>query len=205
MHAAQPEEPYQMTEAEYLAFEDETEPKHEYSKGQVYAMTGGSVRHAIITANTIIHLGNQLGGGNCTVTSSDVRIYIASRQSYHYPDVTVFCGDPAYVKGRSDTISNPVMLVEVLSPGTALQDRNDKLHEYIQIETLQLYVLIAQDEAKVERFMRHESDDWLYSIASERDGEIALPSLNCVLTLSALYQKVAFDQSSSNTATSTDS
>ncbi len=109
-----------MTEAEYLAFEAESEFKHEFSRGNVYAMTGASLRHGIITVNVSTHLNNQLADRDCTVTSPDVRVYIASKQAYRYPDVTIFCGDPVYIEGRTDTITNPVMLVEVLSPGTAL-------------------------------------------------------------------------------------
>ncbi len=186
-----------MTEAAYLEFEAGSEIKHEYRQGYVYAMTGGSVRHGIITMNIGTQLNIQLGDRNCSVTSPDVRVYIASKGAYRYPDVTVFCGDPAYVQSRTDTISNPVVLVEVLSPGTALKDRNEKLVEYTQIETLHAYLLVAQDEARVERFMRHETGEWLYSIVSGLDSEIILPTIDCTLALSKIYQKVTFDEASS--------
>jgi Uma2 family endonuclease len=198
MYAAPPEESIPMTEAEYLAFEATSEFKHEYSRGRIYAMTGGSVRHGVITANTIIHLGNQLSERNCSVTSPDVRIYIASKSAYRYPDVMVFCGDPAYMRGRTDTIMNPVVLVEVLSPSTVLLDRNDKLMEYTLIETLQAYLLVSQHEPRIERYMRHESGEWLYSITNGLESEIALPAIDCTLALSKVYQKVTFDQSESN-------
>lgn len=192
MYAVQPED--DMTEAEYLAFDAANEIKHEFKRGRVYAMTGASVRHNVITANTITHLNNQIGERDCTVTSSDVRIHIASKRAYRYPDVTVFCGDPVYVEGRVDTITNPVLLVEVLSPSTALIDRNDKLAEYTQIDSLQVYLLVSQREARVERYMRHGADEWLYTIASELDDSVALPSLDCTLALSEIYRKVSFDE-----------
>lgn len=198
MYAAQPEESIRMTEAEYLAFEAESEFKHEYSQGRVYAMTGGSVRHGVITMNIGTQFNNQLGDRDCTVTSSDVRIYIASKSAYRYPDVMVFCGEPAYVPERTDTITNPVVLVEVLSPSTVLLDRNDKLMEYTLIETLQAYLLVSQHEPRVERYMRHESGEWLYSIANGLESEIALPTIDCTLALSKVYQKVTFDQSERN-------
>jgi Uma2 family endonuclease len=194
MIAAQPEEPLQMTEAAYLEFEAESEFKHEYSRGYVYAMTGGSVRHGIITVNISTHLNTQLSDRNCSVTSSDVRVTIASKGTYRYPDVTVFCGDPAYVAGRTDTLTNPIVLVEVLSPGTALKDRNEKLMEYTQIETLHAYLLVAQDEARIECYRRHETGEWLYSFVSGIDSEIALPTIDCTLSLSKIYQKVTFDE-----------
>ncbi len=127
-----------MTEAEYLAFADTQEIKYEYQNGEIVAMTGGSVWHGVITGNTITHLNNQLGERDCTVTSPDVRVHIAAKRAYRYPDVTLFCGEPAYVEGRTDTITNPALLVEVFSPGTAKTDHTDKLAEYTQIDTLQV-------------------------------------------------------------------
>lgn len=187
-------EPLVMSEEEYLAFADEQEIKYEYCRGRVYAMTGASVRHNIVCANAIIHIGNQLSDQDCTVTSSDTRVHIASKDRYRYPDVTVFCGEAGYLEGRTDTITNPILLVEVSSPGTELKDRNEKLEEYTQIETLQAYLLVAQDQAKVELFTRHESGQWLFSIITGMDGEVALPALDCTLALSKLYQKVSFDE-----------
>lgn len=184
-----------MSEAEYLAFADEQEFKHEYCRGQVYAMTGASVRHNTITANTIMHIGSRLADRDCTVTTSDTRIHIASKQAYRYPDVTVFCGDPAYLKGRTDTITNPVLLVEVLSPSTVVRDYNEKLEEYTQIDSLQAYVLVAQDTPKVEVFRRHDSDKWLYEIVTGLDAEINVPVLDAELRLSLaqLYRRVQWE------------
>ncbi len=195
MYAAQPIDLSPMSEADYLKFADEQEIKYEYRRGQVYAMTGGSVRHGVITAGISTHLTNQLGDRDCSVTSPDVRVHIASKQCYRYPDVTVFCGDPVYLENRTDTITNPVLLVEVLSPGTALQDRNEKLEEYTQIESLEAYVLVAQDTPKVEVFRRHEAGTWLYEYARGLDAEISILVLNTELRLSLaqIYRRVRWD------------
>lgn len=198
MYAVQPEEPLQMTEAQYLEFEATNDLKHEYRQGNVYAMTGASVRHNTITMNIGTQLNIQLAERDCVVTSADTRVHIVSKSAYRYPDVTVFCGDPSYLAGRTDTITNPVVLVEVLSPSTALTDRNEKLVEYIQIESLHAYLLVAQDEARIERFMRHETGEWLYSLYTGWDDEVHLPAIHCKLTLAKVYQKVAFDRSASD-------
>jgi Uma2 family endonuclease len=194
-HLEQPQEPYRMTEAEYLAFTDAEELKYEYSRGKVYAMTGGTVRHGVITMSVGTHIDNQLGDRDCSPTSSDVRVHIASKGTYRYPDVTVFCGEPAYLEGRADTITNPVLLVEVLSPSTGLKDRNEKLEEYTQIETLQAYVLVAQDEPKVEVYQRHEAGKWLYDYATGLKAEIAVPVPGGEITLSLaqIYRRVQWD------------
>jgi Uma2 family endonuclease len=191
MYAPQPEET--MTESEYLTFSANSDIKYEFSGGQIYAMTGGSVNHGIITMNIGTQLNLQLNDRDCRVTSSDVRILVMSKHAYRYPDVTVFCGKPEYAKGRTDTITNPILLVEVLSPSTALTDRNDKLAEYTQIESLQTYLLVSQQEARVEYYMRHQSNTWLYSVANGLDDMIALPSLSCTLALSKIYQKITFE------------
>jgi Uma2 family endonuclease len=190
MDAVQPDA---MSEADYLALEDGSSLKHEYSRGRVYAMTGGSVRHGIITANIATQFNIQLTEHDCSVTSSDVRVYITQKDAYRYPDVTVFCGEPAYLSGRTDTITNPVVLVEVLSPATALQDHNDKLEEYVQIETLQAYLLVSQARAKVQRFMRQSGADWAYTIASELEDTVTVPVIGCTLALADVYRKVTLD------------
>ena len=195
MYASQSDNSIQMTEAEYLVFADKQEIKHEYSRGQVYAMTGASVRHNTITANAIIHLGSRLGDRNCTVTTSDTRIYVPSKHAYRYPDVTVFCGEPAYLKGRTDTITNPVLLIEVLSPSTAVRDYNEKLEEYTQIENLQAYVLIAQDTPKIEVFRRHESGKWLYEYVTGLEAEInaPVPDAELRLSLAQIYRRIQWE------------
>jgi len=194
MYATQPQDPLYMTEAEYLAFEEASETRHEYSRGKIYAMTGGSLRHSILIATVITQLGIQLADRNCTVTSPDTRVHITSKGTYRYPDVTVFCGDPVYLEDRTDTILNPVVLVEVTSPSTALKDRNEKLLEYLQIETLQAYLLVSQHEPLIERYLRHESGDWLYSIARGLDSNLSIPGIDCTLPLAKVYQKVTFDE-----------
>ena len=195
MYATQSVDLPPMTETEYLAFADEQEIKHEYRRGQVYAMSGASVRHNTISASTITHLTNTLAHRDCTVTSSDTRIHIASKGTYRYPDVTVFCGEPAYREGRTDTITNPVLLVEVQSPGTALRDYNEKLEEYTQIDTLQTYVLVAQDTPKVEVYRRQATGKWLYEYVTGLDAEIEVSVLDedFRLALTEIYRRVRWD------------
>lgn len=184
-----------MTEAEYLAFADQQEFKHEYAAGVVYAMSGGTFRHNTIAMAAGTHLSNLLGDRDCTVTSSDMRIHIASKKAYRYPDVSIICGDPAFLGERNDTITNPTLLVEVLSPSTTSTDHIEKLAEYTSIDTLQAYILIAQDEPKVEVFQRHDAANWLYSTVSGMDAEIelSLPTGSVKLALAQLYRRVRWD------------
>lgn len=188
-----------MTEAEYLAFADAQETKYEYSNGQVYAMTGASVRHNTICANTITHISTQWLTRDCTVTTSDTRIYIASKQAYRYPDITVFCGDAQYLSGRTDTLINPFLLVEVLSPSTAIHDYNQKLEEYTAIESLQAYIIIAQDTPKLEIFRRDGAHKWLYEYARGLESEVSLVLQGAALHLSLaqIYRRIQWDSAPS--------
>ncbi len=185
-----------MSEAEYLAFADAQETKYEYKRGRVYAMSGGSVRHGVLTMSVGRHIDNLLGDRKCSVTSPDVRVHIASKRTYRYPDVTVFCGDPQFYEGRTDTITNPVMLVEVLSPESAVRDYNEKLEEYTQIETLQAYLLVSQDQPKVALFWRNEAGQWIYEYASGNDAEITVPLMGEALRLclAQIYRRIQFDE-----------
>lgn len=201
MYATQHDPDFYMSESEYLSFADTQDLKYEYLNGNVYAMSGASVRHNIISANTISHLANLLRDLDCTVTTSDTRVHIASKHAYRYPDVTVFCGEPAYLKGRIDTISNPTLLVEVLSPATVVQDYNEKLEEYTRIESLQTYIIIAQDTPKVEVFRRHEADKWLYEYATGLEASITilLSGVELRLLLSQIYRRVQWENNPDHT------
>ena len=187
-----------LTEAQYLAYEDESDLRHEYANGQIIAMTGASWTHNLICVNTSTSLNVQLMNKNCRVTSGDLRLKVSSRRHYRYLDVMVICGEPQFVANRVDTISNPVVVIEVLSESTALTDRNDKLEEYLQVDSVQEYVLISQSEPRIERYLRQTagdtsgeaSGDWLYSHASGLQNSIDLPSIGCTLALADVYNKV---------------
>ena len=184
--------PY-MSIADYFVFAEKSEAKHEYARGRVYAMSGGSVRHGVITVNISTDLNIQLEDKDCRVASSDVRVKVEAMESYRYPDVMVYCGDEDYADERNDTLKNPLVIVEVLSPSTALKDRNEKLDEYLQSTTLQEYVLVTQHEAKVEVFSRHESGKWLYDKYKGLEASLLLASIDCTLDLSRIYRKVTLD------------
>jgi Uma2 family endonuclease len=181
-----------MTEAEYLTFDRSSAVKHEYIDGQLYAMTGASGHHNLITASTIAALIAQTRGGDCRVFSSDMRVHAPSAGSYFYPDVTVVCGEIVYTDEQFDTLENPTVIIEVLSPSTERFDRGQKFQHYWRIPTLQTYVLIAQDQARVERFTRQETNEFLLAVAAGRDRAIELPSIDCNLALADLYAQVTF-------------
>lgn len=158
VHAYNPEKnPLYMTEQVYLTFEENSDTKHEFVNGRVYAMTGASWTHNVICLNVGTTLNTQIKNKGCTAVVGDVRLKVESKVSHRYPDVMVVCGEPEFVDNHVDMISNPTLVIEVLSPSTALIDLNDKLHEYLKLPSLKEYVIIAQHEARIERYLLHES------------------------------------------------
>jgi Uma2 family endonuclease len=180
------------TEAEYLAFERASTSKHEFLAGQVYAMTGASGNHNLITASTIAALIAQSRGSPCRVFSGDMRVRAPLLGNHTYPDVTVACGEIAYTDDTFDTLANPTVVIEVLSPSTESYDRNQKFQNYWRIESLQAYVLIAQDQPRIERFTREGVNTWLLHVAVGLDQTIELPAIGCTLALNEVYAQVTF-------------
>ncbi len=180
-----------MTETEYLEFERTSDVKHEYRHGEIFDMAGASRKHNLISANLVRIIGNQLLEKPCGVYSADMRVKVDTK-AYTYPDVVAVCGEIEFADNVFDTLLNPTVIIEILSPSTALIDHNEKLHEYIQIGSLQEYVLVSQNQARIERYLRQDSGDWLYTQIMDLQGSIKLPSIACKLALSDVYKKVTF-------------
>lgn len=179
------------TPEEYLALERHAEFKSEYIDGEIVAMTGATIRHNAIAGSFLVALYTRLRGGPCRVSGSDLRVQIAGGRRYVYPDLLAYCGDPKTSDASLDTLTNPVLIVEVLSPSTEAYDRGEKFAYYRSIESLQEYVLVAQDRAMVERFVRH-GDLWVFSAFSGLDAEVELTSVGCTVPLREIYENVEF-------------
>jgi len=179
-----------MSVEEYLEFERASETKHEYYGGEVLAMAGASYDHNLIVMSTGATLHNQLRGKPCRVLPSDLRIFVPTADIFAYPDLTVVCGQPSFGSGTPDTLLNPKVIIEVLSPSTESNDRGKKFQRYRTIESLDEYVLIAQEKSRIEHFVRQANDLWLFSEAVGLDATLHLPTIGCALTLADVYQEI---------------
>jgi Uma2 family endonuclease len=183
-----------MTPQEYLAMERQNEYKSEYLNGQVFAMAGASRWHNLIITNVVRELSTQLKKQPCEVYPSDMRVRIPRTGLYTYPDVTVVCGKPEFEDEHRDTLLNPMLIVEVLSPSTEAYDRGAKFGHYRKIESLQEYVLISQEKPLIERFLRQEGTSfWVLSEAEGLHTAIDLSSISGRLELAEVYEKVKFE------------
>ncbi|HEV2764209.1 MAG TPA: Uma2 family endonuclease [Pyrinomonadaceae bacterium] len=182
-----------LTPEEYLAFERQCEYKNEYYNGEVFAMTGASLRHNTITLNISGELRQQLKGRPCVAHASEMRVQIPHTTNYFYPDVVVTCGEPQLADSYFDTLLNPTLVVEVLSPSTEAFDRGRKFEQYRKIGSLMEYVLVAQDRVHVERYGRQPQGDWLLSEFNDPEGTLKLTSVECELSMSEIYRNVRFE------------
>lgn len=185
---ALPQKPSQMTERDYLIFERESEMKHEFLDGEVLAMSGGSRSHNRICVNLIRLLSTQLRAGDCEVFSSDMRVKIVSGK-YTYPDLSVVCGE-AQFSDDVDNLLNPTLIIEVLSPSTEGYDRGKKFQHYRTMPSLKTYLLVAQDQPRIEQYILQENDIWWFNDVAGLESHLKLDTLNCELNLSEVYQRV---------------
>ena len=173
-------------EAEYLAFEETAPLRHEFMGGEVYAMSGGTLRHNRISGNTYISLSQALKGKPCQVFMNDVKLHVARDRAYYYPDVMVTCAEQASAANESQVVNDPVLVVEVLSPSTEGTDRREKLAAYRHLPSLQEYALISQDTQQIEVYRRHGDINWLY-ITFEPDDTVEFTSVGLSLPIAELY------------------
>lgn len=176
---------------EYLAFERTSEIKHEYLDGEIFAMSGASRSHNRISWNIVAALDPQLKESGCEGFVSDQRVQIPATGLFTYPDVVVVCGEPElYGDETPETLVNPTLIVEVLSSTTEDYDRGRKFAHYRGIPSLQLYLLVAQERAHVERFERQPNGLWLLYETDDLEERLDLPAVGAGLALSDVYYRV---------------
>ena len=176
-----------MTYAEYLALERSSPgEKHEFLRGEVWAMAGGTPTHSLIGANAGAELKAALKGRPCAVFNADLRVRVQESDRSTYPDVTVVCGKREVATDDANAVTNPVLLVEVLSEGTEADDRGEKFAHYQRLPSLREYVLVSQHTHRVEVFSRTDDNVWRY--AAYGDGQAArLEALGISLEVTSLY------------------
>jgi len=182
------------TPAEYLAFERAQVDKHEFADGQIVQLAGGSRNHALIGVNIVSSLHAQLRARSCAVYGSDMRVAIPLARRYVYPDSSVACEPVLFEDPHDDTLTNPTVIVEILSPSTERYDRGKKFQAYQTIAAFQEYVLVAQDIVMVEHFTRRSDALWTFAALTELSATVSLLSIQCTLRLEDIYAKVALGE-----------
>ena len=173
----------------YLECERRADYKSEYFAGEIVAMEGANRKHNLVSGNVTTSLGVQLRDAPCEVYANDMKVQADKARQYSYPDVVVVCGEPQFQDRTEDVLLNPTVIVEVLSPSTEAKDRGEKFLRYRQISTLTDYVLITQNERRVEQFTKQSDGSWRLVEAFDA-GAVNLESIGCTLSLADVYNKV---------------
>ncbi len=179
-----------LTVEEYLDLERESETRHEYFDGEIFAMSGASREHNLIGTNIVGALHARLKRQGCEQYANDMRVRVPATGLYTYPDVVVVCEPPRFEDDRRETLLNPNLIIEVLSPSTEDYDRGRKFAHYRSVPSLQVYLLVAQDSAHVEVFTRQPDDRWLLWETDDLDATLELPTIGANLAVAEIYDRV---------------
>ncbi len=181
------------TPEEYLELELKAEYKSQYVAGEIYAMAGAQPWHVRVADNLTVMLNNRLRGRPCESFSADMRVRVEAADIYTYPDISALCGTPRFeTNANPQSLLNPQVIFEVLSPSTEAFDRGDKFTRYRKLNSLRDYVLVASERMQVEHFVRQPNGAWTMTEYSQPEHAVPLSSLGCELPLAEIYERVVF-------------
>ncbi|HEV8083142.1 MAG TPA: Uma2 family endonuclease [Chitinophagaceae bacterium] len=182
-----------MSPSDFLEWERNQEYKHEYIGGEIFAMAGASINHNKILTNIIVSAGSYLKEKSCNIYPSDLRIAVKSKSSFFYPDATIVCGELLFDdEGLKDTVKNPAVIFEILSPSTEDYDIGKKLFFYMQIDSLQQYIIVDSRSIHVRITTKMENGTWKFTELSEENNVLFINSIQFELSLSEIYDGVKF-------------
>jgi len=177
---------------EYLVLENASETKHEYYRGEIFGMAGASLTHNRIYSNLFSRLANSLEGQPCEVFGSDLRIRIDAADLTTYPDIIVVCDGPKVHPIDDRAVTNPRLIVEILSKSTENYDRGAKFELYQSLKSFSEYVLVYQTQAKAIHYVRQQDETWSYRLIVGMESKLELESIECSIPFSAIYRNVEF-------------
>lgn len=186
------EKPF-ITQEEFLLTERESKVKHEYFKGEIFAMSGASRFHNRLFSNMFGNLFNYLKGKKCTPYGSDLRVHVQQNTLYTYPDITIVCGEEEYLDDKFDTLTNPKVIIEILSPTTKDYDRGSKFMLYRAIPSLVEYVLVDSEAVCIERFYKNEEGIWSLFEYKELTDLVYFAAIDFKISVEEIYSNV-FDR-----------
>jgi Uma2 family endonuclease len=189
---AQPKKYY--TAEEYLATEETAEYKSEYYQGEIFGMAGASANHDRIAGNVYARMNLAFSGNKCEAFTSNMRLWIKSKNFYTYPDAMVICGKPEFYKNRNDTITNPLLIVEVLSKSTQSYDHNEKFRFYQSIPSLREYIMIDQYKIHIEQFSLGKDGKWALTEYKNADDILRCSCVDFQIPLREIYERVEFEK-----------
>lgn len=177
---------------EYLELEEKSLEKNEYYQGEIFAMAGAGLAHNQIVRNTLTAIDNYLRNTKCQVFPSDLKVHIETNSLFTYPDLSIICDKPQFWNNRTDTILNPVVIIEVLSPGTKDYDHGEKFTLYRDIPSLKEYILISAMEIWLEQYIKQSANEWKFIEYKSADEKVFIPAIDYSTILGEFYRDVDF-------------
>ena len=178
---------------EYLESEIQSKEKHEYYRGEIFAMSGASFHQNDIFSNLFGNIAHQLKGKNCKPYGSDLRIHIPKNTLYTYPDICIICGDPEFSDNKFDTATNPAVIIELLNKSTRNYDKGEKFTLYRDIESLKEYILVDTEKIYVEKHIRNTDKSWQLTDYRSLENHFTIQTVEIVLQLKDIYEGLKFD------------
>ena len=179
---------------QYLEMERAAEIKHEYYNGEVFTMSGASLNHNIVVSSVNTIVLPKLKGKSCNMFGSDLRIHVPINSLYTYPDFSIICGKAELTDGIKDTITNPSVIIEVLSKSTKDYDRGTKFFLYRSIQTLKEYILIDSTSILVEKYIRQQTNSWILTEFKELHENFYISTISLTLHMKDIYEDVVFEE-----------
>lgn len=178
--------------AEFINWERNAQTKHEYVDGRIIDMAGASIPHNKLLSNIIMNVGPVLKGKTCNIYPSDLRVYSVSKESYFYPDATIICGELEFSDEAKDTVTNPTVVFEILSPSTKDYDLGTKLYHYMQIKSMEQYIIIDSTNLFVHSWVRQKDGAWRFQESNEQTDQILIEPIDSMLHLEDIYEDIHF-------------
>ncbi|HEX7847967.1 MAG TPA: Uma2 family endonuclease [Chitinophagaceae bacterium] len=178
---------------EYLEWENAADEKHEYYKGEIFAMSGAKGAHNEISSNLMTSLGSKLKGKNCKPYGSDLRVHITTNTLFTYPDISIICGEKISLKNDDYNFLNPAVIIEILSPSTKNYDRGEKFMLYRDIPTLKEYILIDSESMHIEIFRLNETNHWELEEYNSKEEAVLIKTIGEKLSVAEIYDGVKIE------------
>jgi Uma2 family endonuclease len=176
----------------YLEMENAANEKHEYYRGEIFAMSGAKVPHNAISVNLLVALSNKLKGKKCKPYNSDQRIHIQSNTLFTYPDISIICGEIITLNNDEYNVLNPAIIIEVLSKSTKNYDRGEKFKLYRDIPALREYILVDSESIHIEVFRLNENKHWELEEYNSTEAPLYIKAINESILISEIYEGVEY-------------
>lgn len=182
-----------VSQEEYLETERAAFEKHEYYQGEIFAMSGASLKHNKIFVNFLGELQNRLKGKSCRPYGSDLRIHIPKNTLFTYPDISIFCNEPNLLDDKFDTATNPSVIIELLSKSTRNYDKGEKFTLYRDIDSLHEYILIDTEKIYVEKHIRNADNSWQLTDYKSIENSFSISTIQLSFMLKDVYEGISFE------------